>query len=770
MNTMTLLPEEIVLDWRKQAATGLPGGGSNVSPPDNPNAAQTARQDVEKAFLDQAYMLIQNKGTPFMKAPYRVGFEIVFKNDENTRLVGIFVFKVDKDLFYATCFFLNGTVKGTDLLYRHTEKQFVPLTTSWSEYLISQADITTGEGIPLSERQFTRHQLELRDLAMPPNSQQNWRKYSAAGVVDPDIKKFWNYLKEAGRPTPPQDSLLRRFITEDGGMDARNKLAATVEACPAFGQALMKCSAVENFAPELKVDPSNPPWEPQLILWTQLVDNPGIKSASAEDIVRGWKLEDFRKEAEVNEHVYVDPAIYLEQISAPGVYEVLGSDGNLRTCLVGNELDDAILDGGCPADQVTRYHLQPQYPNQSTKRIFVELETKESCCTRVGAFPHTNSDPVMGKCTEVFAKCDRLLDTVESGKAYRLVDLAAEAMSEPFYVISTDSSEGGLKQAWYARRYLDSQERRPLVINPEYAGFDPQEKLCGKDIKFIEVRLCEKPKDQERIAYGDAVSLGSRAALDQLIYDNHYKRASLVALPRGEYLMKESSADSIRQSEPLSEMSAVVHATTHFNVRQGLAESLVKQARERGSVSFFFKPFEKQGYNLSFNEWPIFQPTGNNEFQTLEEPRRLDMIQVRRDQPYIHPHRVGDVWRDRGFSSASAINHETPNSLAMLSAQRGVSSLFEHGVVGELVKAYDSTAYVDKYLPDLLTGLDRLGRILFLIYWKPSDFAQDYGEDDQAELENQVLSNFKQLGDLVLGLVQKSNALKTPDTLSGRMP
>ena len=40
-------------------------------------AAQThSDKDVEKAFLDQAYVFIQNKATPFMKDPLKLGFEI----------------------------------------------------------------------------------------------------------------------------------------------------------------------------------------------------------------------------------------------------------------------------------------------------------------------------------------------------------------------------------------------------------------------------------------------------------------------------------------------------------------------------------------------------------------------------------------------------------------------------------------------------------------------------------------------------------------------
>jgi hypothetical protein len=87
-----------------------------------------------------------------------------------------------------------------------------------------------------------------------------------------------------------------------------------------------------------------------------------------------------------------------------------------------------------------------------------------------------------------------------------------------------------------------------------------------------------------------------------------------------------------------------------------------------------------------------------------------------------------------------------------------VGNLFEHGVVGALVDTYDSMAMVDKYLPAMEQALDHIGRILFLYYWKPEDFAQAYGSDDQSQLENKLLSNFKSFGDLVLELLQKSKA------------
>ena len=78
------------------------------------------------------------------------------------------------------------------------------------------------------------------------------------------------------------------------------------------------------------------------------------------------------------------------------------------------------------------------------------------------------------------------------------------------------------------------------------------------------------------------------------------------------------------------------------------------------------------------------------------------------------------------------------------------------GVVGALTNTFDSATLIDTYMPDMQTALDRIGRVLFLFYWKPEDFATAFGADDQTQLENKLVSNFKSFGDLVMDLLQKN--------------
>ena len=60
-------------------------------------------------------------------------------------------------------------------------------------------------------------------------------------------------------------------------------------------------------------------------------------------------------------------------------------------------------------------------------------------------------------------------------------------------------------------------------------------------------------------------------------------------------------------------------------------------------------------------------------------------------------------------------------------------------------------------VPRYLNGdADRLGRILFLFYWKHEDFNQRYGSDDVVQMEDRLRNVFKQLGELTLNLKEKA--------------
>lgn len=146
-------------------ATASPdGAGCPVFAPLTPEAPPQPDKAIAEAFAQQAYTAIGNRDREIMRDPYMLGFEIVSKNEENTRLVGVFAFRVSGEILLAPVFYLNGQIKGQDLLYRKGVNRFVPNTDKWVSYLKSRGE--DEEGRPVDRKALdARIHLDLRQMA-----------------------------------------------------------------------------------------------------------------------------------------------------------------------------------------------------------------------------------------------------------------------------------------------------------------------------------------------------------------------------------------------------------------------------------------------------------------------------------------------------------------------------------------------------------------------------------------------------------------------------
>jgi hypothetical protein len=89
-------------------------------------------------------------------------------------------------------------------------------------------------------------------------------------------------------------------------------------------------------------------------------------------------------------------------------------------------------------------------------------------------------------------------------------------------------------------------------------------------------------------------------------------------------------------------------------------------------------------------------------------------------------------------------------------AQAGQKQIFDTQTIATLAKYVSPTSKVQAYMPDFISCLDKLGRILFMIYWETEKFEQMYGRGELPELVELVTNVFKNLGDLVIFLKRKS--------------
>lgn len=723
----------ISVDWKKHAS-----------------AQSQTLADIEKAFLDQAYMQVQSKAAPIMKSPYRVGFEIVFHNDDNTRLVGIFVFRVGKDLYYAPVFFINGSIKGTDLFYRHSTKRFVPLTERWLEYLISFSEVSEGKGVPISERTNTRRQLNLRTITQPPDVMTG-RKFASTDIAveDPEeVRKLaieaWNEIKSAAIPSLPEYSILRKFITEDGGQAAITKLANTAKLDFGFASALMAGSKPENYMPLLDEPEAPEPAAPWLELHVNILHNKSVKSASAKDREKGYVFEDRRKDAQVNEAVYEANESSIQSVTEPGIYKVLEENGDMREMVGGYH--HSILDHD---------HCVNDYPEYKRTIPFVIIDLEDKRSLETDLMHQAKSWKIMGDFVRDVKPDELGVAKPESGKMYRVYNSKSKSFSEALYVRKVTNSELGMAQVELSNSW--SSTPKTFTLNSDFDGCDLRDCIFGNCCRWVEIKFEKVPNmgSGSNAVYrpDDTLKLGDAHSMHEFIFQQGFQKGAVQRIKDDEYVVRMEAHTTNSRGAVLTKLATKTALMAHCALREAAADEILTRADQDGRYLFFYEPTEKVAHNLRFPQFPEFYDQMNSDYNVQEQPPMSYSLMADKTQPYIERHRIGDKVT---FDSGQAIESQTPNSLFQLSQQRGVGQMFEHGVVGALTNTFDSASMVEKYMPDLELALDRLGRILFLFYWKPEDFAQAYGSDDQIQLENKLVSNFKSYGELVIELLQKN--------------
>ena len=197
------------LDWRKQAAAH----------------EAVDYEAVTKAFLDQAYGIVANKGKILFQDPFRLGFEIIKRNEKATRMVGNFSFRVNKQLLFVPVFFVNGEIKPADMIYRVNIKRFIPLNEDWCAYLVRGVQERSGEVV--DKNRFRQSDAYMDRLAYPQQT-----KYASMRPATTD-ELVDNIIKAAAHETPerPGDDpgLILEMVDYIGGEPFSKEAASQLD-------------------------------------------------------------------------------------------------------------------------------------------------------------------------------------------------------------------------------------------------------------------------------------------------------------------------------------------------------------------------------------------------------------------------------------------------------------------------------------------------------------------------------------------------------------
>ena len=737
---------------------------TNIDEPRKIASGLMTDDEVERAFMLQATSYVEDKAKPIHRSPYYLGFEIIDKNDANNKMVGIFAYRVNKALFYAPAFFLNGDIKGTELFYVVPEKMFVPLNEAWTERYVDIYSAKDGKSIPENDANAVQRSIDMRWIAFPPYAKyagighkfQSKEEYDAKiQSINHDmdiIKKEAKLMLKASLNSILSDdegihkyahkSPLKEFLSYYGPKGI-NKIASTLSKDYDFANNIHKVLGdMDTWVPDSFVMPKKAS-EPKADLVVHYgVFNKNASVSPEEQVSKGYSIEDNRPDDKIKD-VLISDWSNLDSIASSGIYHILGTDGRFHSAIVlTNDLYNNVVYCYNSLSNTEPSEV-PYFEKNNGCHYIIGIgdEKGHTCnCSPFGKFEN-----IYGiKCME-YKLSDFISSVPEIGKVYCVLD-KNKRITPPVKIVKMES---------------DGDYVRCVTIEPNLANegiTDARDCPCNviTSLKSNPFFFIHADRAGEKLSFGPALSL-NRRLLEQLAgFDGDIE----IVKNNAEYVIKVGSVNSIPHK---SRLSAKISLMSKCAMREDTADEILDSVDSNGKARFCVK---NASTFMRMDPIPQFTQSRDDNLRVpVQYPESFD-VYIREPGPSIPTPRLGDQYNNEGtevlenkennnipFSDVEVMN---ANQLAEVAKATGKRTLFEHGVIGMLSKTHGAYNIVEDYIPDFRVSLDRKGRIYFLFLWKPEEWHERYDNDELDDLGNLILGAFKQDGEMIMMLYKQS--------------
>lgn len=729
----------------------------------------------EQAFSNLAHAYLRDSAPKLLE--HEIGFQLLDRNRENTKAVGVFAFKVGSNWLYAPVFFLNGDLKGHELLYIKNQDMFVPLKENWVNYLINRKPSILGSGIDKNLTQFGQRQPDFTQLSRSP---------AKFGSAQPTLKEMMNavmptlarcatmntkeafdalgrdlnlktFLKEARLTTiemlvkscqhAPQLaaaldqfhglSIIKEAIDAATARDAV-KIASVLSAAPKTAEAEQKLKVI---APDVTVQTALPP---------------GTTEEDQEKLLRdGVLIQDERGDDEVSIPYNIQVEQKLFNPTESGLYDVLVKPGDIERCYIA---------------------VQPMGPNRRANFVTV---------VRVDGSPdwiNTRADQVYClsrvEGEEFDTWYDGLTDanTVSKSGRYMVLNKRGDG-TVPFRVLR-EYGESQYGTTSYEVHLEDHAKYPPKGSISDCCYSDPLNydkyrdgvrlHLNGKDGSSLRssmgdifvptgYKLLKVSKGEDDVADAkDQGACGCGESDPPALMPGNLADAQLMLMQKmGSLTVYHTGTDVTINGAVQSPRDALVTLVREYGLREKSAREILTQARHKRKFACHIKFADPYGAPMMIHNAPTAPADpgpvmGGESIMGTSVPTQLgidvgvpvaDMSASQTDRSIYNPN--------------TQLDDQTINSV-LNAAETGQREVFDTAMIGSMLRAVRDDGLVDRYMGDLTKGLDKLGRILFMFYWHGDRFADRYGKADMPELEDSLRNAFEMLGDVILFLKQKT--------------
>lgn len=737
----------------------------------------------EQAFSNLAHAYLRDSAPKLLD--HEIGFQLLDRNRENTKAVGVFAFKLGSMWLYAPVFFLNGDLKGHELLYIKNQDMFVPLKENWVNYLVNRKPSILGSGIDKNLTQFGQRQPDFTQLSRSPakfGSAQPTLKEMMTAVM-PTLAKTATMNTAAAMADMGRTLDLAKFVKE-ARLETINVLVNTFKYAPALAQAfdefhglgvvkeavaLAKArSTTSKVASVLGDAPDKPAAQATLTVITyDATVQKGLPAGHTEEdqekLLRdGVLIKDERGDDAVSVPYHIQVEKKLFNPTQSGLYHVLVKPGNTEKCYV------AVYPMGASkrADFVTvvRVDGKPEWINTRADQVF--------CLSRVEGddfdnwykgLPEANSVAKNGRYMLIHKNGDttvpfRVLreygDTEFGGQAY-------EVHMEDY---SKFPPKGHISPCCYTDPLNYDKYRDGVRVHLNGKGGSKLRSSMGdifvpEGYKLLKCALGEddvpNADDQNACGCGESDNpplMPGNLADAQLSLMQ--KLGSLTVYHNGTAVEIHSDKKQLIEKE-LSEKQALVSLVQKHGLREKAARDVLANARRQRKFACRVKyanpygpPMMVQGApSAPADPGPVM---GGESIMGTSVPTQLGI------DVGVPVSGMAASQTDRSVYNPNTQLDQKAIQNVLQAAETGQREVFDTAMIGSMLRAVRDDGLVDRYMGELTKGLDKLGRILFMFYWHGDRFADRYGKADMPELEDSLRNAFEMLGDVILFLKQKT--------------
>jgi len=698
---------------------------------------KTQNPQIEQTLADMAYEMLQASHPDLFEN--MVGFQLIDADDSGSKALGMFALKLGRSYGYIPAFFLNGAMKPLEILYLKDKDQMVPLTKEWIS-LSLRDDVGVGYSENLPTMGLSNPNLEI--YATPPRTGR-----TVTAEVKLDVEDFFGKLTkkaEATIPLPLAISLSEGHIKVAFMQMLQSNPKYLEKICEIYPWEELK-SAVSYIDKKAAKKRGQPDFK--------IVDriDKEITPAETKRILKGKvDIRDVRKNTGTTYHTQE-----LRNYSNPdseGFYQIPDNFGEEKLYLVMNY----------PSPEVASFRGRSEGQMKPLSRSF---GSKDEEYRDVIIVDPKNGEWCIKNRQEIFAKQPSRYKYNHKAAVdtfYKSLPTAKEIeMNEKYIFIKRQGYQMSLigplrieelhwkKDHMYAKVHcVLSHKSKKLVISPTFSNSlgSPRDDVVtmSSDIKIL--RVSDK-------IYRDNFGCQSPKGSEYKLLRKGICKVSMVT-DGIEYSVKSKK----KSWNSLDKTAAAKVLCLDLNMQGKDVIKFMDKVDLEKKAAVFVKEAVGPYYNMpmrmgpEYSPYPMAQmtapPIQNAPFYNAQEQWFRD------EYSPMNPNHPRDGYKtnigpDNMFEQPEGPGIQESMQGAMGGADMGDQLLSDAGTLVSLSSMTNIDTLVESYIKDLETALDKLGRMLFLYWWKADKFIEKYHDSDLQETEDSLRNLFRSLGDLI---------------------